>query len=198
MNPPMCVWAFLLLNSIRKYIETSGPYQPVSFTSQKPERCINSQKSLQLSKLSLFFFFRAWLFSDPLSSVRGEPALCTVAVCTNKTSRKTGVPRCRVRKTQQRKQAAEMFGCGCSHLLPLPPSATPAEMIVGQRLHHEALLAKARSFLTQPGRKARMRLSQKSCKAYTLTVEHHQTSSTAPFFAERRRPKFLLFIASCV
>lgn len=55
MKPSVCVWAFLLLNSTRKYIKTSGPYQPVSFTSQKPEQCIKWQKILQLNKTLNFF-----------------------------------------------------------------------------------------------------------------------------------------------
>lgn len=93
MKPSVCVWAFLLLNSTRKYIKTSGPYQPVSFTSQKPEQCIKWQKILQLNKtLNFFCFFRAWLFSDPLSAKHGAPSLCAIAVCTNKTSCKTGDP----------------------------------------------------------------------------------------------------------
>lgn len=155
MNPPVCIWDFLLLNSIRKHIKTSGPYQPVSFTCQKPEQSINSQNSLQLNRTLLFFFSSELDSSDPLSSMHGAPTLCVVAVCTNKTSHKTGVTWHCVEKTQQWQQAAEMFGCSCSYVPPLPLSATPAEMIMGQHLHLEALLAKARSFLTQPGRKAR-------------------------------------------
>lgn len=93
MKPSVCVWAFLLLNSTRKYIKTSGPYQTVSFTSQKPEQCIKWQKILQLNKtLNFFCFFRAWLFSDPLSAKHGAPSLCAIAVCTNRTSCKTGEP----------------------------------------------------------------------------------------------------------
>lgn len=135
MNPPVCIWAFLLLNSIRKHIKTSGPYQPVSFTCQKPERSINSQNSLQLNRTLLFFFFfsfGAWLFWSPQQRAWCSHFVC--GCCLYQQSLKSGVPWHCVEKTHQWQQAAEMFGCSCSHLPPLPLSHS-------SRNYHGATLA---------------------------------------------------------
>lgn len=76
--------------------------------------------------------------------MHGKPTLCVAAVCTNKTSLKTGVT-----QSQHPKEAAmeTVSGNVWLQLLTSPncylPQASPAEKIVGQHLLHEALLAKA-------------------------------------------------------
>lgn len=91
MNPPMCVWAFFVIELYQKIHQNIRTISACQLYFSKAWAVHKMHKRAYSSTKLFLFFFGAWLSSDPLSR-------------TSKTSHKTGVPGHLIWKMQQWRQ----------------------------------------------------------------------------------------------